>query len=655
MHYDYPIYDKKDNQILRISVSDIPGITGHNPYFQVIDKFQAYLYQDLQSLLELDAANLGLTIVTREQEVQEVLDKLPIQEKILLEAITNNKDFISSSIGTSTLSKDIKSILEKDSVKAVVNATQLKFLQSELVSGVQTSYGKHNEESVLDIYERMTNFSVANRNEKLLIWSIGPKTEDLGMRDVRLEPSVRKFRFEASTARDHYSSAIASPLNLHHIIQIALRPNVLSNIRKKREEKNRANSTSKLSSSNSRVVGLRYKRHIYWNGYGSYSNDITGCSNGNGETVLSAVIVDIVHVVLGLVEAVVERVSYDETVSNHFLPEVSKLLRCAVRRRREESVIVVDLSSDDSQDNSSVGSPNKKLRQELVFQACISVVTSQLHFDLSQGLISASIPALIQSAVKQQQSPDHTLAHDNIIGNIGHYVSSFEIDTTVSAGENSDNQVSLWTFEPLSHSPVSYITESHAIVLQAEQALTASNAVSPTCCPAFYIVGLVDGISRQTLPTDVVSGDIHNVKVQETSSKYVDVLVEVKNRVNRISHPPPFYDLVQLCTYMIMCNCPVGDLVQAISNKVSAAESTATFSTFLPPKKVTINRQFLDGPPTFHRDNWKANVLPALHEFVDAITEFRRDDSLRYSWLLSADTERREMLSSRCPELVRHL
>eukprot|EP01036_Dinobryon_divergens_P043580 gene43580-58041_t len=72
----------------------------------------------------------------------------------------------------------------------------------------------------------------------------------------------------------------------------------------------------------------------------------------------------------------------------------------------------------------------------------------------------------------------------------------------------------------------------------------------------FYIIGMVDGISGQM---DMSSDDAQLWRP-------VKVLVEVKNRVHRIQSHPALHEQIQLCTYMIMTGCALGDIVQGISS-----------------------------------------------------------------------------------------
>src|SRR5437016_5982 len=77
----------KLSQILRISCSDIAGITGYHPYQNPLDLLEKYLYQDLELLQEYDAKKLSIEILSTQQEIDILLNKLNETERQQLQAI----------------------------------------------------------------------------------------------------------------------------------------------------------------------------------------------------------------------------------------------------------------------------------------------------------------------------------------------------------------------------------------------------------------------------------------------------------------------------------------------------------------------------------------------------------------------------------------
>jgi hypothetical protein len=190
--------------------------------------------------------------------------------------------------------------------------------------------------------------------------------------------------------------------------------------------------------------------------------------------------------------------------------------------------------------------------------------------------------------------------------------------------------------------------------------------------------------------------------------KEMKVVIEMKTRTQRIQRPPPLYEQIQLVSYMVMLGCEHGDLVQAIPNndvapkdesvnfaqkvmqreKVSNVEdsvitadardiasaeitilditttlqpecninknSTVTVLGQIPQQQTYlsafhVHRVHLHGAPYHHSHHWEETILPRLHVFKDAILAVRKDDELRYAFLLATEEERKQLVAYLCP------
>ena len=81
------VYADKDNQILRISSSEIAAIAGFHPFKNKCQMVEKHLFQDLDNLLALDAVNLGITVVTKEREIADIIRTLPPSESAALDRL----------------------------------------------------------------------------------------------------------------------------------------------------------------------------------------------------------------------------------------------------------------------------------------------------------------------------------------------------------------------------------------------------------------------------------------------------------------------------------------------------------------------------------------------------------------------------------------
>ncbi|CAN0026722.1 unnamed protein product, partial [Ectocarpus fasciculatus] len=148
----------------------------------------------------------------------------------------------------------------------------------------------------------------------------------------------------------------------------------------------------------------------------------------------------------------------------------------------------------------------------------------------------------------------------------------------------------------------------------------------------FVVVGAVDGVAEEVMdaPEDAESWETRQV------------VVEVKNRMHRASDPPPLYDQIQLVTYMLMIGASVGDLVQFVktsavrgNGKRGVPRKEARAAVTATTDDVLVSRVELDCRTYRHRKHWEQVVLPRLYEFARMVYRFRGDDLLRWRYLLA--------------------
>ena len=183
-----------------------------------------------------------------------------------------------------------------------------------------------------------------------------------------------------------------------------------------------------------------------------------------------------------------------------------------------------------------------------------------------------------------------------------------------------------------------------------KKAKSSSNSI------AFTIIGKVDGVSYQM---DSSSSNANDWQLQK-------IIIEVKHRVQRIAHPPPLYEQIQLIAYLLMTGAQYGDLVQVMPdegedddnnnntdknniNQDSSCQPTNNPVHSYRSPTFSISRIALQGAPYFHQYHWDTVLLPRLHIFKDAILSLRKDDDLRFSFLLGTEEERLLLIHHLCP------
>jgi hypothetical protein len=74
------VYTDKDDQILRLLASDVAAIAGFHPFVNECELFHKYLYQDLGNLLLVDSENLGMDVIEKKEEIDNIINLLPLAD-----------------------------------------------------------------------------------------------------------------------------------------------------------------------------------------------------------------------------------------------------------------------------------------------------------------------------------------------------------------------------------------------------------------------------------------------------------------------------------------------------------------------------------------------------------------------------------------------
>ena len=112
----------------------------------------------------------------------------------------------------------------------------------------------------------------------------------------------------------------------------------------------------------------------------------------------------------------------------------------------------------------------------------------------------------------------------------------------------------------------------------------------------WYIGGKIDGIDRGR-----------------------NVLIEIKNRVNRLFKRLPSYEMIQVQTYLQLLNMDKAILVECMKTK-------SDDSTLEDVNVISVNRDHV---------YWNMEILPKLEGFVDFITRILYDTKLQDKFLVS--------------------
>lgn len=178
---DNILQNLKTTQILRISCSDIAAVTGFHPWTKLDEVFEKYLYQDLDQLMIQDAENLDTEFLSAEEEVQRILQKIDVDQKLQLEALdtaTKDSKILNTNSKAEDMLKQVQELMKNSGVLNKISSSELKYVENEFKARVRKNYGINCEHKSLDKYEDIIGFPVVDRNLDILKLKVMPLEDD---------------------------------------------------------------------------------------------------------------------------------------------------------------------------------------------------------------------------------------------------------------------------------------------------------------------------------------------------------------------------------------------------------------------------------------------------------------------------------------------
>ena len=191
----FNVYELKSSQVIRIYVSDVASVSGYHIWTNMLEKFENYVYQDLEDLYLLDAQNLSLDI--NQLDLNSLAPFLSSAEVNCLKSIEISSDSKGAYEDKAQVQKSLEVIdkifksveaRQKADIAAASNVPsdnaaitgkaqellneQCKLLKSDYRSKVCKRYGITCESSALDAYTEITGYPVDSRNTTQLTWHI---------------------------------------------------------------------------------------------------------------------------------------------------------------------------------------------------------------------------------------------------------------------------------------------------------------------------------------------------------------------------------------------------------------------------------------------------------------------------------------------------
>lgn len=179
IEFESSLQIRQSSQIPRLSCSDLSKIAALHFYTDVLEMIDKYLYQNLPDLFESDlivmsniygpeAAEQFLHVCVEEDEIEELLEKVPVLQRKELKEICGAAESLRSSSSVAQTSIDKITTILTPSVPLSLSATESEQLSSLLQRRVRMDFGKNAEDETLNHYEKMKNIRIVERNTNFL-------------------------------------------------------------------------------------------------------------------------------------------------------------------------------------------------------------------------------------------------------------------------------------------------------------------------------------------------------------------------------------------------------------------------------------------------------------------------------------------------------
>ena len=580
---------------LRFSCSDIAGITGYHPWSDILELVDKYLYQDLVLLRDLDAAALGVEFVDVETQVEDILEtkimKKSEEGRKLYEKLQEIKKSVEENEQLLTSQEQTKVMLQR--VQSLIeNETIMKEVLSE---DERKLILREYEGRVKTKYGIRCEEEALNKYEEITGFPVTKRNDQFYILEVM--PFITDGYDESGTGSIDSEDSGDDDDNVGDT-----QGNTDTQWQKSKNNKRPKGTTKKIHSQDIDKNQASIT---------SFLRPQTEIQNSQqvGETHATS--------------------SSSSQVKDTTKSKASKQSLVEAWTKVKSTPTVIDLC-DSSDDESPIADKGVSVDSDEK-NSTVPLMITEVHSSMTSEDSQISLPSAVLGMM---------IGEDNI--NAKHS----QIDATegvqlVDNTKGTENIVA-----------TVLSTDTSAIEQKSTRRKGKKRRKQR---PSFLLIGKIDGMSEHI---NCESDDYNDWKAYK-------VVVEMKNRVNKLSNPPPLYDQIQLVSYMLMTGSTCGDLVQAIPNKVvqenaftsvgeEAVQGTCSgtssgSSSSLSTNNFLICRVELDGPPYYHKHHWDTVIIPRLHVFNDMIILFRKDDSLRYSFLLASENEKLAIIASLCP------
>ncbi|KDO21722.1 hypothetical protein SPRG_13138 [Saprolegnia parasitica CBS 223.65] len=150
---------------LRLSASRVANVVGLHEFGDAVEIFLEYVYQDLEPLLALDARVLGLQLVSKDDELDDLMRRSGAAAALAKILGWATKTSTANITTANNLAANIGAIAACAQQAQKLSAIEAKALRNGLHEKLRVNVGKRNESIALATYEARTGLTVSASND----------------------------------------------------------------------------------------------------------------------------------------------------------------------------------------------------------------------------------------------------------------------------------------------------------------------------------------------------------------------------------------------------------------------------------------------------------------------------------------------------------
>eukprot|EP01134_Creolimax_fragrantissima_P007789 CFRG7789T1 len=157
---------RADVNNISIASSDVAAVCGLNPHTQPGNLLFKYVYKGFRNLMFLDAANVGIEIVSEDERMNDLIAQTSERE-ILQSVVKGSKDgtVVKDVVDVASMKRKAEKALEMAIEKKELPQHELTELKHSIQYKLYTSFGNRKENLALVEYEKKTGYIVGECNE----------------------------------------------------------------------------------------------------------------------------------------------------------------------------------------------------------------------------------------------------------------------------------------------------------------------------------------------------------------------------------------------------------------------------------------------------------------------------------------------------------